>query len=87
MTINEDTPRRLTKGRAKAMLEIYRIGLFAERTQLEDEYGIMFNRDGTIELPDDPELMAPGELDGLNEALTRLNDAAAAATIFRQRYT
>lgn len=87
MTTSEDAPRRLTKGRAKAMLEIYRTGLLAERNQLEREYGIMFNRDGTVELPDDPELMVPGELDGLPEALERLADATAAAQIIRRRYT
>lgn len=85
MTINEDTPRRLTKGRANAMLDIFSLGLMLERDRIELDFGVTFNADGTLDT--DAELLPPGDLELLARRLDALAAALDAATIFRQRYT
>jgi hypothetical protein len=77
-------PIRLTKKRADALLTIFGRGLDEERASLEDEYGITFLRDGTLDV--EAELLEPGDLEVLNGRLEQLTDALAASSIIRRRY-
>lgn len=78
-------PVRLTRRRATALLEIYGRGLDEEQASIEDEFGVQFMRDGTLQI-DDEGLLEPGDLEALHGRLERLADARAAASIIYRRY-
>lgn len=81
-----DNPIRLTKRRAIALLELAGRGLDEEQASIEDDYGVAFNRDGTVDWVDE-ELITEDEMSALKERLATLDDGRAAMRIVRRRYT
>ena len=80
-----DDPRRMTRERAVAFLSVFETGLIQERASIEEQYGVKFNDDGTLDVKDE-DLSEPGSLDGLTERLGPLTDALKAEQIFYRRY-
>ncbi len=81
-------PKRMTKERAQALIEIFELGYYAEQRSIEETFGVKFNKDGTID-PEEvelDELAEPGSLENLTERLSQLATALAAEQIFYRRY-
>jgi hypothetical protein len=83
--MSSDDPRRMTRERAVAFLDVFAVGLAEERASISEQFGVKFNDDGTLEVEDD-DLAEPGSLDGLTERLAPLTDALKAEQIFYRRY-
>lgn len=77
---------RLTKRRAKALMDVLTLGIDEEITAIEREYGITLERDGTASW-DGTHLVTPDLEHSLEKRLDHLADAVTAARIFENRYT
>jgi len=78
-------PIRLTRRRARALLELVGRGIDEEQASIEHDFGVHFMNDGTIEVEAE-DLLEPGELTALTARLDVLADALAASQIIRRRY-
>lgn len=83
----EEIPIRLTKGRARQLLDFFWKGIESERDSIAETYGVKFNADGTIEVSsEDLRMLEPGQIDELNARLELMSMAIAASQIVRRRY-
>jgi len=80
-------PIRITKKRANALLEILSKGVEAERSSIEEAFGVKFEVDGTLVVSDDDfDLLDSGQKDEFISRLDKLSDANEASEIFYRRY-
>lgn len=83
----QSEPIRLTKHRAQVLLELAERGLEEERREIEQQFDLRFNADGTLSLQEvDFKLIDPGRQEELAYRLIRLTSGVAAIVIFRRRY-
>ena len=80
-----DGPVRMSRRRAQALYDLAGRGLDEERASIEDNYGVAFRNDGTVDITD-TELREPGDLEGMDDRLELLTDGRAAMTILYNRY-
>ncbi len=83
--MSDDDPRRMTRERAVAFLDVFNLGVQSERDSISEAYGVRFAADGSLVVTDE-ELAEPGSLDGLGDRLRPLTDALKAEQIFYRRY-
>lgn len=85
--MSEQQPIRLTKRRAQALLLMVERGIEAERTTIEQNYGVKFDANGIAGMDEEGfRLLAPGDDEVLADALESMIAALDAAAIISRRY-
>jgi hypothetical protein len=83
----EKPPIRITKQRAQAFLKAADRGIDEWKAELKENYGVVFTRDGMIELDEESFALLTAEEQGIVlEILDDLERAIDTLAIFRRRY-